>query len=312
MVRHGTPQLPSVPTLLLALWIALLLGAAPASAQPTFTDGVLPNGIPDGATGTNVLQEPPLFYDPPSGDYRPNKPAGSPLVDLAGNDAPRDDRLLNGQTQTEGGWDAGALESNGAALPVELADFSATPTGGNVQLTWITASERNNARFRVQRQAGRSTLNENAAWATLGAVDGAGTTTDPQQYRFTDANPPFAAKQIRYRLVQVDVGGGTTASDPVVVERAAPTRTRLLPPYPNPARNAVSVRVTLPDKLPEKPPRLAIFDVLGRRVTTRMLETRGGNRRVVRFNVSMWPSGLYVVRLQVGTTTRTERLTVVQ
>jgi hypothetical protein len=72
------------------------------------------------------------------------------------------------------------------------------------------------------------------------------------------------------------------------------------------------VRVTLPEGLSKETPRLAVFDVLGRRVATRMLETRRGNRRAVRFDVSAWPSGLYIVRLQVGATTRTERLTVVR
>jgi hypothetical protein len=111
-------------------WAAL--AAAPTSAQPTFRNGVLPNGVPSGASGTNIVESPPKFYDPASGDYRPDKPAGSPLIDLAGSDAPLGGRLLNGQTQTEGGWDAGALESNGVALSGELTRSLGVSQGWNM------------------------------------------------------------------------------------------------------------------------------------------------------------------------------------
>lgn len=309
-VATGRELRSSVP--LLVVLATVLFGPVPTLAQPTFTNAVLPGGVPGGATGSNVLEEPPLFYDPAAGDYRPDKPAGSPLIDLAGDDAPRDGRLLNGQTQTADGWDAGALESTGAALPVELSGFSAATDGGAVQLTWTTASESGNAGFRVQRHAGNQAPDGKNAWTTIGSVGGAGTTNEAQRYRFTDESPPFAAERLRYRLVQVDVGGSTTATDPVIVERGAPGRVRLLPPSPNPAQSAATVRLTFPEQAHPTEPQVAVFDVLGRRVASHPLEASGGKRRVVRLDVSDWPSGSYFVRLQAGGTTRTERLTVVR
>lgn len=306
MVRYAT-VLGSLPGIL----VISLLGAAPALAQPTFSGGVLPNGVPVGASGSDIISEPPDFYDPASDDYRPDAPAGSPLVDLAGNDAPRDGRLLNGQPQTKDGWDAGALESSGAALPVELSGVSATAAPGTVQLTWTTASERNNAGFRVQRRVGKTPSPQANAWTTIATVEGAGTTTESQSYRFTDSSPPFTAERLRYRLLQVDLDGSTTASDPVVVERPSPSRVRLMPPHPNPAHSEVTVHVTLPEQPQSTTARLAVFDVLGRQITARSLDARGGTRRSVRLDVTDWPSGLYFVRLRVGATTRTERLTVV-
>jgi len=292
----------------------LLLGVLPATAQPTFTNAVLPNGVPDGATGTNVVTSAPLFFDPASGDYRPEKPAGSPLVDLAGSDAPRDGRLLNGQTQTADGWDAGALESNGSALPVELTDLDAVLTDGPqgqdaVRLSWTTASETQNAGFRVQRQTGES---PDDSWITLDQVDGAGTTSRPRSYRFVDTDPPFATGRLRYRLLQVDTDGATNTSDPVVLERSAPQRVEMRPPAPNPAQAETTVKFALPEDRPSGEARLAVFDVLGREVTRRPLDPRAGSRGTVRFDVSEWPSGHYFVRLTVGQTTRTKRLTVVR
>ncbi|MCS3827799.1 hypothetical protein GGP85_003270 [Salinibacter ruber] len=91
--------------------IVLLVGAEAVWAQPSFINAVLPNGVPEGGTGTNVVETGPKFFGPASGDYCPDKPAGRPPVDLASSDPPFGGRLLNGQTKTESGWDAGALES---------------------------------------------------------------------------------------------------------------------------------------------------------------------------------------------------------
>lgn len=143
-------------------------------------------------------------------------------------------------------------------------------------------------------------------------MEGAGTTSRPQSYRFADTDPPFAAERLEYRLVQVDVGGATTPTAPVVVERTAPARMRLLPPSPNPARSTATVRLALPEQTRPAAARLAVYDVLGRRIETRPLEASGGARRRIRLDVSRWPSGLYFVRLRAGGQIRIERLTVVR
>ncbi len=330
----------------MAFAVATAFIAAPATAQPSFTNAVLPNGVPEGASGTDVVESGPKFFDPASGDYRPDKPAGSPLVDLAGSDKPFGGRLLNGQTKTAGGWDAGALESSGSALPVDLTGLEATLSEGPggraaVRLTWSTASESGNAGFRVQRQAGGEAGSPEGTadpeWTTLGFVEGAGTTSRERAYRFVDENPPFAAGRLRYRLVQEDIGGGTETSDPVVLERPAPTRAQLRPPSPNPAQATATVELALPGSrsVAEAPSangpsangpsadgpsasargedaRLVVFDVLGRQVAARSLSPEGGYRRAVRFDVSGWPSGLYFVRLSAGPTAETKRLTVVR
>lgn len=308
-LRFGFPCCHWAVAFLLSAGL-LLSGLVPVCAQPTFSNSVLPNGVPSGASGSGIVEGDPLFFDPASGDYRPDKPAGSPLVDLAGSDTPFEGRLLNGQTQTEGGWDAGALESNGSALPVDLTDLSATLSGEAVRLSWTTASEMNNAGFRVQRREGKT-----APWSTLEFVEGTGTTTQPQSYRFVDESPPFAAGPLQYRLVQVDVGGALSPSDPVVLERPAPDRLEVRPPSPNPAHSETTVQIALPDASDARGAtgaRLSVFDVLGRQVTSRSLETEGGYRRSVRLDVSGWPSGLYFVRLKAGSTVRTERLSVVR
>jgi hypothetical protein len=43
----------------------------------------------------------------------------------------------------------------------------------------------------------------------VGFVDGAGTTSEAQSYRFTDAQVPYEASEVTYRLTQVDTDGTT-------------------------------------------------------------------------------------------------------
>jgi hypothetical protein len=96
-------------------------------------------------------------------------------------------------------------------LPVELVSFEATDEGENtVELSWQTASESGNEDFEVQRQ-----LDEDD-WTSLGFVEGAGTTTEAQIYRYTAEDVPAGFQQ--FRLKQVDLDGDSTYSGTVSLE----------------------------------------------------------------------------------------------
>lgn len=66
------------------------------------------------------------------------------------------------------------------ALPVELVSFSADVIDEGVTLDWITATETNNFGFEVEKKS------EVGDWSKIGFVTGAGTTTGPQHYHFSD------------------------------------------------------------------------------------------------------------------------------
>ena len=53
-------------------------------------------------------------------------------------------------------------------VPVELASFTASVTGNNVTLSWMTATELNNLGFQVERKS------EEQSWIEVGFVDGHG------------------------------------------------------------------------------------------------------------------------------------------
>lgn len=191
-------------------------------------------------------------------------------------------------------------------IPVELARFEAQRDGAaTVLLSWQTASETNNSGFAVQRQVASTTGN----WTTLHFAEGAGTTSDPQSYRFTDRDLPYEAETVRYRLKQVDLDGTTHFSNEVEVRLGTPEQLALQAPFPNPVRNEATVRYELPEATEVH---LALYDVLGRRVATAVDERKDAGPWQVRVRTQHLPSGTYVLRLQASEQTRTQQLTIVK
>jgi hypothetical protein len=191
-----------------------------------------------------------------------------------------------------------------AVLPVELAGLEAA-AGERVTVTWKTLSETNNTGFEVQRR-----IDEGDPYEVVGTVAGAGTTTETQQYRFDDVLP-FTAEGATYRLKQTDADGTTAFSPTVNVRRGPGTEVRLAAPFPNPTRQRATVRYVVPEG-ESRPVRLDVYNLLGQRVATLVNETQNPGREEIRLDASRWASGSYVLRMQVGETMRTERLTVVR
>jgi len=224
------------------------------------------------------------------------------------SDRGADSRDLTANTVTlssVGSFSRWTLGSSSQPLPVELAGFEGRQVEGGVRLTWQTASEENNAGFRVQRRAGEDD------WTQVGSVEGAGTTDEPQRYRFTDADLPYAADSVRYRLRQVDLDGTTSYSDPVVVDRGAVEELKLLGTAPNPAQNRATVRFAVPEDTDAGAVTMRLYDVLGRRVRTVRAKAEPG-RHTLRLDVRGLGSGTYFLRLQSADAIKTQKVTVVR
>ncbi|PEN04630.1 hypothetical protein CRI93_14825 [Longimonas halophila] len=104
------------------------------------------------------------------------------------------------------------------AASVELTRFTAERESEAVVLNWQTAAEQNNEGFEIQRRqaVGRGLASSPASnWERIGYVEGAGTTDDPQRYRFRNPAPPTGS--LVYRLKQIDTDGIEAFSDPVVI-----------------------------------------------------------------------------------------------
>jgi hypothetical protein len=189
-------------------------------------------------------------------------------------------------------------------LPVELTSFIVAEEGSAARLIWSTASETNNAGFEVQRRIGAE-----EEFSAVGFVDGAGTTSTPQVYRFTDDALPFNAASITYRLRQVDLDGTTAYSPEVELRRAAPVRLLLHGNYPNPFRGQTLIRYELPQA---SFVRMDVFNTLGQHVARLVNQHQPAGRNEITFEANGLPSSVYFVRLEAEGRSTLRQMTVVR
>ncbi len=81
--------------------------------------------------------------------------------------------------------------------------------------------------------------------------------------------------------------------------------------YPNPFRRATTIAFEVP-ALAAVPVRLAIYDVLGREVTTLIDQSTEPGRHEVTWTAEDLPSGVYVYRLQIGDRTPTRPMLLIR
>ncbi|MGL5889163.1 MAG: hypothetical protein ACRC3B_04725 [Bacteroidia bacterium] len=89
-------------------------------------------------------------------------------------------------------------------LPVELTSFTVELSNKKPLLRWETASEKDNARFEIERSA------DGNSYEKIGIVNGNGTTSQPHSYSFYDVSAPAGFSY--YRFKQIDYNGSYTYS----------------------------------------------------------------------------------------------------
>ena len=221
--------------------------------------------------------------------------------------APASDTAFVVATATDANGNTSEFSAQPQQLPVELAGFEAVQTGTKaVELSWQTASETNNAGFRVQHRA-----SDDEAWTTLGFVESkadGGTTTDAQSYRFSAED--LSVGTHRFRLAQVNLDGTATVHDPVAVELEMKEPLRLAAPAPNPVSGQAMLSFAVKES---QTATLRLYDALGQQVATVYEGTpTAGESQAVQFEATDLASGVYFLRLRAGSHVRTQRLTVVQ
>ena len=196
------------------------------------------------------------------------------------------------------------------STPVQLATFTATFVGAqSVRLDWTTLSELNNFGFHVQKmESGNPPVDIPNSF-----IPGHGTTLERHAYTFTDSavgTGPHA-----YRLRQTDLDGSDHFSEPVQAE--IPTGVAQEPPrayllfqnYPNPFNPSTVISYQLQTT---GFVHLAVYDPLGRLITTLVDGVQNPGVKTVRWNGAGSAAGVYYCVLKAGSRVETRTLVLIR
>lgn len=183
-------------------------------------------------------------------------------------------------------------------VPVELISFRADIFNKVVNLSWSTATETNNSGFDVER---KQTVSE--SWEVLGFVAGAGTTTEQQNYFYSDRN--ISSGTYQYRLRQIDFDGSYEYSSIVEVEVLTPSVYALEQNYPNPFNPVTNIRYSIAEAGLVK---LAVYDLLGQEVKLLVNEFNEAGQHDFSFDASSLPSGTYFYKLETAKYSETKKM----
>lgn len=172
-------------------------------------------------------------------------------------------------------------------IPVELVSFSAEAINGSIHLNWVTASEKNNYGFDIEKFS-------SGQWFKIGFVEGKGTTTNLSTYSFFD-NDLIEGINI-YRLKQIDFDGSFSYSKVIEVSIELPKQFMLDQNYPNPFNPSTVIKYSIPE---ESTVKLSIFNTLGERVKLIIDENAKPGIHQAQFDGASLSSGVYFYTLEV-------------
>jgi len=187
-------------------------------------------------------------------------------------------------------------------IPVELTSFTASANENQVTLIWSTASEINNHGFEIQRSS-------NGDFVTVGFVEGYGTTTEIQNYSYTDREIPEGSYS--YRLKQVDLGGTHSYSEVINIEVDVtnPKEFALYQNYPNPFNPSTKIEFALPVQTQLQ---LNVYNMLGEKVAEVFSGTLEGGFHEFVFDASNLSSGVYVYRIESDKFTDSKKMSILK
>lgn len=178
--------------------------------------------------------------------------------------------------------------------PVELLSFSAMLDGPIVRLQWQTASETNCRGFEVQRSENKD------SWRSLGFVEGHGTTTLSNLYRYEDIELPEEISGVLYHRLKIIDTDGSVSFSPIAeisIDEVASVPT-LFDVFPNPASDCATIQFSLPN---ESTLNISLYTIDGReaiQILNGSMMRRGSYIR--QLSLKDIPAGIYLIELATG------------
>jgi len=201
-----------------------------------------------------------------------------------------------------------------AALPVELASFTASTDAEGVTLQWSTVSETNTLGYYVERGATKT----GSYSVVSGLIAGAGTSLAQHNYSFVDKT--VSAGTYYYRLHEIDKDGSGEYSNVIMVDVAAavlgvrqepgtPKAFTLQQNYPNPFNPTTDIKFAVKDAGFTT---LKVYNTIGQEVATLVKGMMQPGYYVATWNANATTSGVYFYRLQSGSNVSVQRMLLVK
>lgn len=192
-------------------------------------------------------------------------------------------------------------------VPIELSSFVGSVIENRVVLNWATASQTNNAGFRVLRSTDGETYE-----VVSELIAGAGTTDQLMDYMFEDTSLPAVGK-VYYLLEQIDLDGTINRSNPIEVLLGA----RFILPtefastvYPNPFNPRTTISYDLPA---ETDVSIVIYDAIGQEIRQLVSRHYTAGRYSVQWDAKDYlgrsvGSGVYIAEIKAGSNTAIQKM----
>jgi hypothetical protein len=192
-------------------------------------------------------------------------------------------------------------------VAVELSSFVGALVEDRVVINWVTASQTNNAGFRVLRSTDGETYE-----VVSELIAGAGTTDQLMDYIFEDTSLP-AAEIVYYILEQIDLDGTINRSNPIEVLLGA----RFILPtefasavYPNPFNPRTTISYDLPADTNVS---VIIYDAIGQEIRHLVSQHYTAGRYSVQWDAKDFMgrsvgSGVYIAKIKAGPNTALQKM----
>ena len=192
-------------------------------------------------------------------------------------------------------------------VPIELSSFVGSVMEDRVVLNWATASQTNNAGFRVLRSTDGETYE-----VVSELIAGAGTTDQLMDYMFEDTGVP-AVEVVYYVLEQIDLDGSVNLSNPIEVLLGArftlPTEFASTV-YPNPFNPRTTISYELPADTDVS---IVIYNETGQEIRHLVSQHYAAGRYNVQWDAKDYlgrsvGSGVYIAKIVAGPNTAIQKM----
>ncbi len=189
----------------------------------------------------------------------------------------------NGMTTGDSGSTGFTFSLLEVSLPVELTDLKATRQRSNIQLDWTTETERDNEYFALEHST------NGIDFSTIKTLEGAGTSSEKQQYTYTHTTPANGDNYYRLRMIDIE---GKEAYSKVVVEKFISVLNETSV-FPQPAAEQAKIYI---QSSAQESVDMQVYDLTGRMIYNNQVQLHEGEN-YIDVNCSEWVSGHYAISI---------------